>query len=142
MCRSRLNNANDSVSRPSKLVLFYIFLHIYIISSQCIGLASILVMMAVSTFKTDDILYFYFYSGSLPNVSTDIRWSLDLRWQKPSEPIGFYNLKEGVLMRSSKDSDLDINWKSFNNVDRHEEQKKATVKIVSCLQDNFYTSTL
>ena len=71
-------------------------------------------------------------------MSTDIRWSLDLRWQKPSDPIGFYNLKEGVLMRSSKDSDLDINWESFNNVDRHEEQKKATVKIVSNLQDNSY----
>ena len=71
-------------------------------------------------------------------MSTDIRWSLDLRWQKPSDPIGFYNLKEGVLMRSAKDSNLDINWESFNNVDRHEEQKKATVKIVSCLQENSY----
>lgn len=79
---------------------------------------------------------------SLSNVSTDIRWSLDLRWQKPSDPIGFYNLKEGVLMRSSKDSNLDINWESFNNVDRHEEQKKATVKINEMIKENEFDLTV
>ncbi|XP_076090854.1 putative alpha-ketoglutarate-dependent hypophosphite dioxygenase [Mytilus galloprovincialis] len=62
---------------------------------------------------------------SLPNVSKDIRWSLDLRWQRPTEPFGFYNLKDGVLMRSSKDPNLEIDWEKFNNVDRHQEQRKA-----------------
>ena len=30
---------------------------------------------------------------SLENVSDKIRWSLDLRWQRPDKPNGFYGLK-------------------------------------------------
>ena len=30
---------------------------------------------------------------SLPNNSNGIRWSLDLRWQKPDEPNGFSGIK-------------------------------------------------
>ncbi|KAJ8308228.1 hypothetical protein KUTeg_013102 [Tegillarca granosa] len=59
---------------------------------------------------------------SLPNLSKDVRWSLDLRWQKPQDPLGFYGLKEGVLMRSSKDPNLEIDWESFNAVDRNKKQ--------------------
>ena len=32
---------------------------------------------------------------SLPNNSSDIRWSLDLRWQRPSEANGFEGVKVG-----------------------------------------------
>lgn len=55
-------------------------------------------------------------------MSKNIRWSLDLRWQKPQDPLGFYGLKEGVMMRSSKDPDLTIDWESFNAVDRNQKQ--------------------
>lgn len=61
---------------------------------------------------------------SLNNVSSDIRWSLDLRWQTPEKSVGFYGLKDGVLMRSKKNPVKEIDWDSFNNVDRHHEADK------------------
>lgn len=62
---------------------------------------------------------------SLPNLSNKIRWSLDLRWQRPTEPVGFYGLKEGILMRTSKDTNYQIDWESFNNIDRHTKQRES-----------------
>ncbi|XP_041352957.1 1-deoxypentalenic acid 11-beta-hydroxylase-like [Gigantopelta aegis] len=62
---------------------------------------------------------------SLPNKSKDIRWSLDLRWQTPDKNVGFYDLKPGLLMQSSKDPDFKIDWDSFNKIDRHKEQTKS-----------------
>ena len=59
-------------------------------------------------------------------MSKKIRWSLDLRWQRPSEPVGFYGLKQGILMRTSKDPNYKIDWESFNKIDRHQKQKEAT----------------
>ena len=38
---------------------------------------------------------------SLPNYSGGIRWSLDLRWQRASEPNGFHGLKPSVVMREA-----------------------------------------
>jgi len=61
-------------------------------------------------------MWLYF---SLPNLSKKIRWSLDLRWQKASEAVGFYGLKEGVRMRSSTDPNLKIDWESYDTIDRH-----------------------
>ena len=37
-----------------------------------------------------NIIFGYF---SLENISDKIRWSLDLRWQRPDKPNGFYGLK-------------------------------------------------
>ncbi|KAK7484969.1 hypothetical protein BaRGS_00023747 [Batillaria attramentaria] len=56
---------------------------------------------------------------SLANMSEDIRWSLDLRWQRPDKSVGFYDLKNGVLMRTKANPDLKIDWDSFEGVDRH-----------------------
>lgn len=58
-------------------------------------------------------------------MSKAIRWSLDLRWQRPSEPVGFYGLKEGLLMRLSKDPGMKIDWESFDAVNRHDKQTAA-----------------
>lgn len=58
-------------------------------------------------------------------MSNKIRWSLDLRWQRPSEPVGFYGLKDGILMRTSKDPNYKIDWESFNKIDRHQVQKES-----------------
>nr|CAB3264842.1 phytanoyl-CoA dioxygenase-like [Phallusia mammillata] len=55
---------------------------------------------------------------SLENQSEIIRWSLDLRWQKPDKPNGFYSLKDSVLMRTKKDKDYKINWDKMANTDR------------------------
>ncbi|XP_076436301.1 1-deoxypentalenic acid 11-beta-hydroxylase-like isoform X2 [Babylonia areolata] len=55
---------------------------------------------------------------SLPNVSNDVRWSVDLRWQSPKENFGFYGIQEGVLMRSPGRPDLQPDWEQFFKVDR------------------------
>ena len=69
------------------------------------------------------ILHFFcsYCVPSLDNMSDDVRWSLDLRWQRADQPVGFYGLKQGVLMRSSA-GPVDIDWSGFNAVDRHEKQ--------------------
>ncbi|XP_013390036.1 uncharacterized protein LOC106167021 [Lingula anatina] len=62
---------------------------------------------------------------SLNNYSDDIRWSLDLRWQSPSKPVGFHGLKEGILLRSSQEPNLKIDWDPFVGVNRNKEQTKS-----------------
>lgn len=44
--------------------------------------------------------HFYKYVSflSLENVSDKIRWSMDLRWQRPDKPNGFYGLKVSTDM--------------------------------------------
>ena len=59
------------------------------------------------------------------NNSDIIRWSLDLRWQRADRDVGFYDLKQGVRMRSSTDADLAIDWDSFNAVTRHDRHKQV-----------------
>ena len=60
---------------------------------------------------------------SLNNLSNEIRWSLDLRWQRPDKSVGFHDLKDGVLMRTKDQPDLKIDWDSFNKIERHEAMK-------------------
>lgn len=55
---------------------------------------------------------------SLENVSNDVRWSVDLRWQSPREDFGFYGIQQGVLMRSPEQPDLQPDWEEFFKVDR------------------------
>ncbi|XP_059148123.1 uncharacterized protein LOC131935636 [Physella acuta] len=61
---------------------------------------------------------------SLNNRSDVIRWSMDLRWHSPEKPVGFYGLKQSVLMRSEKTPVEKIDWEAFNKVDRHSETDK------------------
>ena len=61
---------------------------------------------------------------SLENFSDDVRWSLDLRWQVPDKPNGFYGLKDSVLMRSEADPSLEIDWEEFALVDRTRLQER------------------
>lgn len=56
---------------------------------------------------------------SLNNMSDHVRWSVDLRWQRASDPVGFFGLKDAVLMRSSKDPNMVIDWSTFDSVNRH-----------------------
>jgi hypothetical protein len=69
-------------------------------------------------------MYIYFVS-SVNNTSGNIRWSVDLRWQRSDRPLGFFGLKEGVVMRSSKERNLPIDFTSFNSVSRHEKQVES-----------------
>lgn len=47
---------------------------------------------------------------SLENYSNKIRWSLDLRWQEPSKPVGFYGLKDPIVMRRAGDPNYKVEW--------------------------------
>jgi len=66
----------------------------------------------------------------LPNISKDIRWSLDLRWQTPDEPYGLFNLKPGIVMRSSKDPNLKPDWETFCSIDRTQAQMESVKGLV------------
>ncbi|WAR19638.1 hypothetical protein MAR_001476 [Mya arenaria] len=56
---------------------------------------------------------------SLPNVSDGIRWSIDLRWQRATDPAGLWGLKNGVVMRKSSDPNFKVDWTEFDSVNRH-----------------------
>ena len=60
-------------------------------------------------------------SFSLQNKSKDIRWSLDLRWQRPGEPEGLHGIQQPVLMRDPQRPDLVIDWSPFDE-NRHTKQ--------------------
>lgn len=68
--------------------------------------------------------------SSLPNISNVIRWSTDLRFLKTGEQNGMFGLKESFVMRSSKDPDMEIDWKTFNSVDRSDVQIASVKDIV------------
>lgn len=67
---------------------------------------------------------------SLPNISNDIRWSIDLRWQSPFENYGFYDIAEGIVFRSSTEPNIQPDWNKFLSVDRKEVWQKKYFKQV------------
>ena len=73
---------------------------------------------------------------SLENFSDKVRWSLDLRWQDPSKPNGFYGLKECVVMRQESNPNYEINWEGFATLDRTKLQNNA----MDVNEDEFDTS--
>lgn len=66
---------------------------------------------------------------SLPNISKQIRWALDLRWQRPDQPYGLYNLKDGLLLRKDG-KNVEQDWEKFEAVDRTVVQKKSVEGFV------------
>jgi len=57
------------------------------------------------------------------NNSDIIRWSLDLRWQRADKNVAFYDLKQGVRMRSSTDPNIVIDWDTFIAANRSKAQQ-------------------
>lgn len=55
---------------------------------------------------------------STENFSNKIRWSVDLRWQRPSEPSGFDKVKECILMRTAREPNYRIDWSAWANQNR------------------------
>jgi len=47
---------------------------------------------------------------STENHSDRIRWSVDLRWQRPGERHGLEGIKDPILMRTAADPDYKIDW--------------------------------
>ncbi|XP_019644504.1 PREDICTED: phytanoyl-CoA dioxygenase-like isoform X1 [Branchiostoma belcheri] len=62
---------------------------------------------------------------SLENYSDEIRWSLDLRWQDPNKPSGFWGEKDLVLMRTAKDPGYKPRWEEFLHDEGEEEDGKV-----------------
>lgn len=55
---------------------------------------------------------------STENLSPHVRWSVDLRWQKPDEPSGFEGIKDCILMRTAKDPDYRVEWHQWARQNR------------------------
>ncbi|KAL4237484.1 hypothetical protein ACF0H5_002200 [Mactra antiquata] len=79
---------------------------------------------------------------SLPNVSEGIRWSVDLRWQKADAPAGLWGLKNGVVMRSSKDPNFKIDWTEFDAVNRHIVQTEFVKGDKADLEEEEFDTTI
>ena len=55
---------------------------------------------------------------STENFSDKIRWSVDLRWQRPDEPSGFEDVKECILMRTARVANYRIDWTAWAKKNR------------------------
>jgi hypothetical protein len=55
---------------------------------------------------------------STENLSERIRWSIDLRWQRPDEPTGMDVIAPPVVMRSARPGHV-IDWSQYLNVGRN-----------------------
>eukprot|EP00118_Oscarella_pearsei_P025637 m.308505 g.308505 ORF g.308505 m.308505 type:complete len:393 (+) comp44135_c0_seq1:74-1252(+) len=79
---------------------------------------------------------------SLENYSDQVRWSLDLRWQDPNKPSGFWSIKDMVIMRKAGDPDYTVNWTKFANEDRTKLQMAEMGKMDSAARDNPFDTTI
>ena len=50
---------------------------------------------------------------SLENHSDQVRWSVDLRWQRPEEPAGWEGIIELLEMRRADDPDFGPDWDAY-----------------------------
>lgn len=55
---------------------------------------------------------------STENFSNHVRWSIDLRWQRPDEPSGFEGIKDCILMRTARDPNYRIDWSAWAKQNR------------------------
>lgn len=62
---------------------------------------------------------------SLDNKSSSIRWSVDLRWQRPSEPSGFEGIKDMIIMAKKGEPSFRPDWKAWAADSRTEKQSEA-----------------
>jgi len=55
---------------------------------------------------------------STENFSDIIRWSIDLRWQRPDQPSGMEGIKEPILLRTARDQNYRPNWNEWGSRSR------------------------
>jgi hypothetical protein len=53
---------------------------------------------------------------------------MDLRWLRADKPVGFFGVKSGVQLRSA-DPDFEIDWDSFDAVNRAKAQEKVLDEV-------------
>lgn len=79
---------------------------------------------------------------SLPNTTSQIRWTVDLRWQRPDTPSGMWGLKEKIVMRTSENPNLHIDWETFDSVDRNAQQQASVTGLVESAEDPELDTTI
>ncbi len=55
---------------------------------------------------------------STENLSKHVRWSVDLRWQRPDQASGFEGIKDCILMRTEGKPHCDIEWTQWAKQNR------------------------
>jgi len=73
---------------------------------------------------------------STENYSDRIRWSIDLRWQRPGETTGIEGIKDPILMRTAKDPSYKIDWEEWANTSRNRIEMGMADKAVE-MKDDF-----
>lgn len=70
---------------------------------------------------------------STENQSNQIRWSVDLRWQRPNEVSGFEGVKDPILMRTAQNPAYQLDWSEWAQQNRvkaaMDDQEKGTFDI-------------
>jgi len=74
---------------------------------------------------------------STENFSDRIRWSVDLRWQRPGETTGLEGVKDPILMRTAKDSSYKIDWEAWANTSRNQIEIGMADKAVEMKKEEF-----
>jgi ectoine hydroxylase-related dioxygenase (phytanoyl-CoA dioxygenase family) len=68
---------------------------------------------------------------STENHSSRVRWSVDLRWQRPAEKHGLEGVKDPILMRTAANPDYKIDWAGWAERGRRPEMKDKFDSLVS-----------
>ena len=55
---------------------------------------------------------------------------MDLRYQNPKCPWGFYGMKKGIVLRSSDQPNIQPDWDFYDSQDRYDIQKEYEIKKV------------
>ncbi len=55
---------------------------------------------------------------STENYSESIRWSIDLRWQRPGEVSGMEGIKDPIVMRTARNPNYRPNWEEWGAISR------------------------
>lgn len=79
---------------------------------------------------------------SLDNKSDHIRWSVDLRFKVPGENNGMFGLKPDVIMRTKENPNMEIDWETFDSLNRTELQIKSVKDIVDIKADQEFDATV
>jgi len=62
---------------------------------------------------------------SLENHGDKIRWSFDLRWQKPGMDTGMFNNEEAIVFRTSANKNLKVDWGDLILDEKTQRDKEA-----------------
>ena len=89
-----------------------------------------------------------FFIHSVPNRSDHIRFAMDLRYQSPNRPWGFFDKSKGILLRSPFKPDHVPDWEFYSTQGRYDVIKELLVEntvritlVISNKMDSSVTPT-